>query len=94
MKPILLRLAYLLGRKVGKLSRKRQERARRRLEAGRNTNGALPAFVFSGCVTARERHEPISIAFDSQEATIADVIDILERGTPKVKPRRRRRTAQ
>jgi hypothetical protein len=90
MKRIFLRFAFLLGRKVAKFSRKRQERSRRKLEAQESTNGALPAFVFSGCVTLGRAPDPVSIAFDSQEATIADVIDILERGTPK---RRRRKKA-
>ncbi len=82
-------LAYLLGRAVALVLR-RGRASPRKLETGENSNGALPAFVFTGCST-RAREAPITITYCSEPASADDVVAILERGTSKLKRSRFKR---
>jgi len=86
-----MKLAYLLGRALGRLLRRRRARWRK-LESTENGNGALPAFVFTGCST-RTPETPITITYCSEPASAEDVVAILERGTSKPKRSRAKRVA-
>jgi hypothetical protein len=84
------KLAYLMGR-AARIALRRGRNRPRSLETGVNGNGCLPAFVFSGCDSSERL--PTSTAARSNDATVGDLIEILENGVAKKRPSSRRKRA-